>query len=258
MSSDQWLPNGPDLPASHAAPPPETHPDWLPPEAADTPRATDAEPASPPALATLIREGDADALLGFRDAHEPSVRAYMRALCPGDRVQEAVDSCFTDLVGRLTPDAGETVDLEALVLMSARSVAAGRFEVANEAGPNVDPICRSVPELLAARANGELDSAEALERHLESCAICSASAARMEEAERRFREAGLGAPEGRAPHAQAQAPEAPQPPPPAPEPPEPPEPPPPPQTVVRRTGGLVGGLRKTLGGVTERSRRGGS
>ncbi len=263
MVSDQWLPIGSDVPAADEAP--ETH------DAA----APEPEVSS---LAALIRAGDPDALLGFRDAHEPAVRAYMdETVCSEDRVEEAVDSSFTDLFGRLTADGDESTDLEALLLISARSVAAGRFEVRSDRPHGPELICLSAPELLAARDIGELESSEQLEIHLEHCPTCQGSAERMREGERRFAAATPGA--AAAPGAAAESqpaleappqpasepppePPAPEPEPPAPEPeppapePEPPAPaapqPPPPQAIVRRSGGLVGGLRKTFEDISRR------
>jgi hypothetical protein len=177
MASDQWLPIGSDVPAADEAP-----------------AARESEAPEIPSLAALIRAGDPDALLGFRDAHEPAVRAYMEeTVCSEDRVDEAVDSSFTDMFGRLTADDDESTDLEALLLVSARSAAAGRFEVSSDGPHGPDPICLSVPELLAARDNGELESAEQLELHIERCPTCQGSAGRMREAERRFAAAMPGA-----------------------------------------------------------------
>ncbi len=155
--------------------------EWLPPALRSD------EPAR--SLAELISDGDHDALHGFRDAHEAAVRAYCATVCAPEIVDQAVDASFGDLFGRLRAVGAANADLEALLLKAARSAAAGRFavEVPDSAPADQTDICPFVPELLAARANGELDDGETeLSRHVRTCAVCGGSEARMRAAERAY------------------------------------------------------------------------
>ncbi len=73
---------------------------------------------------------------------------------------------------------------EDLLRKATREVAAGRMGHALEPG---DPRCVAMPELLAARVNGELPGSERLViEHLADCVTCQASAARLEQAETAF------------------------------------------------------------------------
>ena len=243
MASDQWLPIGSDVPAAGEAPD----------------RA--AEPPEPdaPSLAALIRAGDPDALLGFRDAHEPAVRAYMEeTVCGEDRVEEAVDSSFTDLFGRLTADDDESTDLEALLLVSARSAAAGRFEVSSEPARRARSDLPQCPG--AARRQGQRRAREGRAARAPHRALPDVPEQRGADAGGRAavrcRDAGRPARSRTRPRNRRRPrnPRRPRPrnrPRPAGGATEPqPEPTtaPPPQTIVRRSGGLVGGLRKTFDG----------
>ena len=130
-------------------------------------------------LLELIAAGDVDAAAGFYDGRAPSVREYCLHLCPPELVDEATLAAFADFLGRaasLAPDA----DADDVVRRAARAAAAGRFDPHH---PRSDA-CRATPELLAARANGELTRSDvALERHLRRCPTCWETAERLSEAE---------------------------------------------------------------------------
>ncbi len=170
---------------------------WLPPGFAAPARGE--APVSPalPTLAEAIRDGDADALAGFHDAHRGRVRGYCTIACAAERVQDASDAAFVDFVGRLSASPAPDPDLDELLLAATRSAAAGRFSVLRAgdwSGPDTEAdgptMCKLIPELLAARANGELAGREdQLAAHLAQCPTCRHSEARMLDAERAFRDA---------------------------------------------------------------------
>jgi hypothetical protein len=151
----------------------------------------------PPSLAALIREGDPDAVAGFYDGRAGSVREYCATLCPAGLVDAATLAAFVDFLGRLE-NAGDDADVDELVLQATRTSAAGRLRIV---GPTsaVDrllgrggqagnqPECQSMPELLAAEANGELPAEQHGHReHLEDCRVCRVTEARLREAEWAF------------------------------------------------------------------------
>jgi hypothetical protein len=148
----------------------------------------------PPSLAALIRDGDPDAVAGFYDGRAGSVREYCASLCPAGLVDEATLAAFVDFLGRLE-NAGDDADLDELVLQATRTSAAGRARIlgppsavrrllghGGQAGSQ--PECRSMPELLAAEANGELPAEQHAHReHLNECRVCRVTEARLREAE---------------------------------------------------------------------------
>jgi hypothetical protein len=76
--------------------------------------------------------------------------------------------------------------LEAVLLAATRSAAAGRFAAPAAPTPQTR-ICAAMPELLAARANGELrGDGHAVTQHLAQCTACTASEARLRDAEAAF------------------------------------------------------------------------
>ncbi len=158
------------------------------------------------------------------------MRAYCALACRPELADDACEAAFVDFVGRALT-AGTEPDLEELLLKATRSAAAARFRVPESAQPTRPEQCAAVPELLAARANGELPDDQALAVHVKHCPRCSASAGQLGQADAAFGVAlgweGLGRDGESAP----------------------PEPPP---SVVRvRRGGLVGRakkLRSQLGG----------
>jgi hypothetical protein len=152
-------------------------------------------------LVETVREGDADAIAGFRDAHIAKVRSYCALVCPPDRVDEATAAAFRDFVARVRTSTGPILDLDRVLLMATRSAAAGRFEPAAPTAPASpaadESICQAMPELLAAAANGELRSdAATLIRHQRDCATCRATAERTGAAEQAFARATGWIPSG--------------------------------------------------------------
>jgi hypothetical protein len=146
-------------------------------------------------LAETIRLGDPDAIAGFRDAHIGSIRSYCAAVCAPDLVEDACEASFLEFLGRVNAGSPADAELMDVLLRSTRSAAAGRFDVVR---PQPAPgqslsfhadtaICAAMPELLAAAANDELrgDRAEVAGAQA-SCATCTATAARIEQAERAF------------------------------------------------------------------------
>jgi hypothetical protein len=142
-----------------------------------------------PILVDLILSGDQDAVAGYYDGRAPSVYAYCHEVCTRDRVEDAVLASFADFLGRLRA-AGAEADLDDLLRKSTRTAAAGRMQVHSR-----EATCQSLPELIAARANGELPHDEGpIKDHLEKCRACRQAAQRLVEAED-----ALVAPAGRQP-----------------------------------------------------------
>jgi hypothetical protein len=208
-----------------------------------------------PILVDLILSGDQDALAGFYDGRAPSVYQYCAQVCPSQQVEEAVLASFADFLGRVRA-AGTDADLDDLLRRSTRSAAASRMRVAKSR----DPICRSMPELIAARANGELPHGEGpINAHLETCRSCRQTAQKLVDAED-----ALVQPATRQPPEEVRTawlliatrgavtpePEPPPPPTPAAAEPQPtaPEPPSEPVRVRRRRGGLFGAARRVTRG----------
>jgi hypothetical protein len=227
-----------------------------------------------PILVDLILSGDQDALAGYYDGRAPSVYQYCAQICPSQQVEEAVLASFADFLGRVRA-AGADADLDELLRRSARSAAASRMKVAKSR----DPVCHSMPELIAARANGELPHGEGpIKAHLEDCRSCRQTAQRLIDAEDALVQSATRQPpeevrtawlliatkrtEGDrladAPPRDEPAAETPEPPTPEPERPPTPaaaEPPPPAPTPVpqpvrvrRRSGGLLGAARRVTRG----------
>lgn len=132
-----------------------------------------------PTQRDLIARGDPDVLERYYDSHAATVHEYCALLCPPDRISEAVLAAFTDLLGRVAT-AQPDIDLDQLLHSSARVAAASRMDLTGIR----DPVCRFVPELIAARTNGELRRApEAVDKHLAACRFCDATAQRLLDAE---------------------------------------------------------------------------
>ena len=132
-----------------------------------------------PILVDLILSGDQDALAGYYDGRAPSVHQYCAQVCPDEQVEEAVLASFTEFLGRVRA-AGPDADLDDLPRKTTRTAAASRMEVSNVR----DPACRSMPELIAARANGALPRDEGpISAHLEHCRSCRRTVQRLVEAE---------------------------------------------------------------------------
>lgn len=166
-------------------------------------------------------------LSAFREQHADRIEAYCRVACSADRIDEATEAAFVDFVGRVSEQRVADDGLEATLARAVRSAAAPRIPIE---GGHRD--CAAVPELLAARANGELPGSDQfLREHLRDCPVCQGTRTRFDRAERVV--ASLVA----------------KPAPPAPARPAPAEtspPPPAPIIVRRRSGGLVGAVRKRI------------
>jgi hypothetical protein len=143
-----------------------------------------------------LRDRDPDALAAFYDGRAGRVREYCALICPAELVDEATFVSFVDFLGRL--DALDAdADFDELLWKATRGSAAGRAEVVDvsasqrgasrrSAATEPGPICRQMPELLAAYASGELARDGELDRHLAECALCRGTATRFREAEGAF------------------------------------------------------------------------
>jgi hypothetical protein len=129
-------------------------------------------------LAALLRAGDRDALTGFYDARAGYVHAYCTSVCPPEDVDDAMLAAFVEFLAR-APGAGRDDDLDLLLVKATRSSAAGRIGVHSSS-----PVCRAMPEVLAARANGEhVREEQAFATHLDDCPTCRETATRLLDAE---------------------------------------------------------------------------
>ncbi len=132
-----------------------------------------------PTLLELIAAGDPDAAAGFYDARAPSVREYCVEICSPEQADQATLAAFVDFLGRVG-GAPADADPDELLRKSTRTAAASRMHLSE---PH-EPTCRSIPELIAARANGELPhNEEPINEHLERCATCRHTAERLAQAE---------------------------------------------------------------------------
>jgi hypothetical protein len=127
------------------------------------------------------------ATTAFYDDHTEAVRSFCASLCPAERVEDAMEATFLDFVARVAA-APSDADREGLLRRAVREVAASRMDPAVGADrASILPVCRAMPELLAASANGELPAEyEPLTEHLQSCEICQGNHRRMESAEAAF------------------------------------------------------------------------
>jgi hypothetical protein len=134
----------------------------------------------------LIAVRDGDAMARFYDRHVPGVRQYCAALCTPEQVEKAVEAAMVNFLARAT-EAPSDRRAQDLLRKATREVAAARMGSRIDEDLVVDRICRVVPELLAARANGELPGTTgALADHLRGCPVCHASAVRLDAAEAAF------------------------------------------------------------------------
>lgn len=138
----------------------------------------------------LIAARDRDTMARFHDRHAAMVREFCAAVCPDERVDEIVAAVVLNFLGRAS-QAPHDAEPEELLRRAAREIAASRTETsANESG---DAVCEAMPELLAARANGELcDQERPLADHLSHCPTCQATVARLGQAEVMFPVGSLG------------------------------------------------------------------
>ncbi len=138
-------------------------------------------------LAALLRARDRDALSGFYDARAGYVRAYCASVCPPEDVDGATLAAFVEFLAR-TSGTGSDDDLDLLLVKATRSSAAGHITVHSSSA-----VCRAMPEVLAARANGEHERGEqAFAAHLDECATCRETATRLLDAEQSLK----GEPQG--------------------------------------------------------------
>lgn len=123
------------------------------------------------------------ATTAFYDDQTEAVRSFCASLCPAERVEDAMEATFLDFVARVAA-APSDGDHEDLLRRAVREVAASRMDPAAGADrESIPPVCRAMPELLAASANGELPAEyEPLTEHLQSCEICQGNQRRMEAA----------------------------------------------------------------------------
>jgi hypothetical protein len=145
---------------------------------------------------TALRARSPESLGGFYDEHAGRVREYCALICPAELVDEATFVAFVDFLGRLQ-GARDSDDLDELLWKATRGSAAGRAEVrdapsakrgASRRSGRSDPgpICRAMPELLAAYASGELARNAQLDKHLLECSVCRTTATRFRQAEGAF------------------------------------------------------------------------
>ncbi len=204
------------------------------------------DPSRASSLTDRIREGDPDAISTFREEHLEKIRAYCNVACTAELVDAAVTAGFLDFVARVSERRPAEDDLQLVLLRATRAAAAPRMTAEDGQAE-----CAAVPELLAARANGELPGSDrGLQEHLRGCTVCQGISAQISRAVEAFL-SPAGTP------ARAEAPAAavaPAEPPPAataapgspPVRPGPAQPPLPAPTVRRRTGGLAGAIRKRI------------
>lgn len=129
-------------------------------------------------LAALLRAGDRDALTGFYDARAGYVHGYCASLCAPEDVDGATLAAFVEFLARAA-GADSDDDLDLLLVKATRSSAAGRIRLRSSS-----PVCRAMPDVLAARANGEhLREEQAFAAHLDECATCRETATRLLDAE---------------------------------------------------------------------------
>jgi hypothetical protein len=181
QATSPWLPTS-------ERPDEGTEPDspWLP-----APKRAIAEPVAQTASAATITQPvhanappGATVLTAASRRAISAVEAYCRELCPPEEASAAA----AEVLGSFT--AGDELDL----LRHTREVSAKHaVQPGSRRGwwlPRGarDQECESIPGLLAARANGELDhgAQAALERHLDSCATCQAAEIRARRADRAF------------------------------------------------------------------------
>src|SRR4051812_42878174 len=160
-------------------------------------------PLSPAAVtAQGIRDGERAALTALVGRRGSAVIAYCDHMAASGRALEAAGEAFAGF-RREVRDAEDAraLDPEAVLLSSTRRAAAAL-------APKPEPpaglfgrrralTCQLIPELLAARADGELSAADRLRlsRHLERCEDCREAEERFAAAERAYVEAPSTPPE---------------------------------------------------------------
>ena len=124
-------------------------------------------------------------------------------------MDDACEAAFVDFLGRALTVTDDERQLEQLLLKATRSAAAPRFRTPASATPTRPELCASMPELLTADVNGELDDDRALIAHIRHCARCQASAALLQRADAAFHNSlGWDEPAFSGPGAGGEAPES--------------------------------------------------
>ena len=144
-----------------------------------------------------VRDGEPGALLAVRDLRGPAVLAYCELVCAPGRAGEAATETFSQFRAAVA-SAQNLADLEpdALLISLTRHAAADRAPAppisqrrVGTRRPGRSP-CELISELLVARAEDRLTPAdrERLDRHLERCDVCRATAQRFRSAELAYRD----------------------------------------------------------------------
>jgi len=145
-----------------------------------------------------VRDGDPAALSGLTTRRGAAVLAYTEHVARPGRSVDAAAAAFVHFRRAVVAaDDPYDVDPERTLLRGTRFAAAAAaprelpLRVRLRGSGTGRSACELVPELLAARAEGELSPAdtERLSRHLTRCAPCSAAEARFRAGERAYREA---------------------------------------------------------------------
>ena len=145
-----------------------------------------------------VRDGDPAALSGLTTRRGVAVLAYAEHVARPGRSVDAAAAAFVHFRRAVVAaDDPYDVDPERTLLRGTRFAAAAAaprelpLRVRLRGSGAARSACELVPELLAARAEGELSAAdgERLGRHLTRCAPCSAAEARFRAGERAYREA---------------------------------------------------------------------
>jgi hypothetical protein len=151
--------------------------------------------AQNPSLGELIRRDDPDAIAGFRDAHLNRVLAYCAEVCSEQLADEASTSAFVQFLARMSADESDSIDLEEELLKATRVAAAGRMDVHSSTSSRgtgaPETVCLALPELLAARANGDIQfNEDEMQQHTSACSICTTTIERLQRAEAGFLSTG--------------------------------------------------------------------
>lgn len=165
----------------------------------------------PASLSQRLRARDPETIADFYDRRAGTVREYCLLVCEARSVADATLASFIDFLGRLD-EVGDDADVDELLWKATRSAAAGRAEVRVESRQVPSPhrfrrtapvatapgrICRAMPELLAAYANGELVRREPVDEHLADCAMCRTTVTRFRRAEGAFTREPSGQPDAK-------------------------------------------------------------
>jgi hypothetical protein len=156
-------------------------------------------PDPQPSLVTPegVCDGDPAALSGLTARRGAAVLAYAEQVARPGRAVDAAAAAFARFrLAVVAADDPYDVDPERTLLRGTRFASAAAAPVERPLrvrlrGSGAPSACTLVPELLAARAEGDLSAAddERLSRHLLRCASCSAAEARFRAGERAYRQA---------------------------------------------------------------------